>query len=126
MVIHSAFAPDSSPRKGVGIMKIYVGNLPFSVTEDQLRQEFEPYGKVDSASIVKDRYTGQPRGFAFVEMSKRTEAQAAIEALKGKVLDDRTLEVSEARPRSDRAGGSRGYGDGRRGGFGGHGKGRRY
>ncbi len=97
-------------------MKIYVGNLSRDVTEDELRQEFEAFGKVDSITIVRDRYSGQPRGFGFVEMLAKAEGQAAIAGLNGKTLGDRTLNVSEARPRSDTRGSGRGglYGGGGR------------
>jgi len=99
-------------------MKIYVGNLAREVTEAELKQEFAAFGEVTSVSIVKDKYSGQARGFGFVEMASKTEAQAAITGLKGKALKDRTLDVSEARPRSDsRSSGS--YGDRRGGGSGG-------
>jgi hypothetical protein len=83
-------------------MNIYVGNLAPEVTEEELKQEFTAFGKVASISIIKDKYSGQSRGFGFVEMPSMTEGQAAISGLKGKVLKDRTLEVSEARPRSER------------------------
>ncbi len=116
-------------------MKIYVGNLPRELTEDDLRREFEAFGKVDSVAIVKDRYSGQPRGFGFVEMPTKSEAVAALAGLKGKVIQERTLDISEARPRPEGGrgggpprggrGGSRGFGGKGRGGFGG-GKGRRY
>jgi len=86
-------------------MKIYVGNLSRDVTEDELRQEFVAFGKVDSVNIVRDRYSGQPRGFGFVEMPTKAEGQAAIAGLKGKTLGDQTLNVSEARPPSERRGG---------------------
>jgi RNA recognition motif-containing protein len=96
-------------------MNIHVGNLAREVTEDELKQEFAAFGEVTSVSIIKDKYSGQPRGFGFVEMPSKTEGQAAITGLKGKTLKDRTLDVSEARPRSDsRRSGS--YGDRRRGG----------
>ncbi len=105
-------------------MKIYVGNLSFDVTEEDLRQEFASFGEVTSVSIPTDKYSGRPRGFAFVEMPSVSEGQAAIAALNGKTLKDRTLTVNTARPRSDdRGGGS--YGDRRGGGFDG-GRGRRY
>ncbi len=98
-------------------MKIYVGNLSFDVTEEELRGEFASFGKVESLSIPTDRYSGRPRGFAFVEMPSVSEGQAAIAGLNGKTFKDRTLTVNAARPRSDdRGGGS--YG-GRRGGGGG-------
>ena len=105
-------------------MKIYVGNLPRELTEDELRREFEAFGKVESVAIVKDRYSGQPRGFGFVEMPTKSEAVAALAGLKGKVVQERTLDISEARPRPEggRGGqfrGGRGGGGGGRGGFGG-------
>ena len=99
-------------------MNIYVGNLPREVTEEELRQEFTAFGEVASVSIIKDKYSGQSRGFGFVEMPSKSEGQAAITGLKGKTLKDRTLEVSEARPRSDSRG-SESYRGGRGGGFGG-------
>ncbi|HJX69967.1 MAG TPA: RNA-binding protein [Dehalococcoidia bacterium] len=109
-------------------MKIYIGNLPLEVTEEELRQEFAAFGKVESVAIPTDRYSGRPRGFAFVEMPSVSEGQAAITGINGKTLKDRTLTVNAARPRSDDRGG--GYG-GRRsgggfGGGGGGGRGRRY
>jgi len=105
-------------------MKIYVGNLSFEVTEEELRQEFAAFGEVTSADIITDKYSGRPRGFAFVEMASVSEGQAAITGLNGKTLKDRTLVVNAARPRSDdRGGGS--YGGRRGGGFSG-GRQRRY
>lgn len=89
-------------------MNIYVGNLSFDVVDDNLRQTFEPFGQVTSAAIVKDKYSGQSRGFGFVEMPNRTEAQAAIESLNGKDLMGRQLNVNEARPRTNRGGGGPG------------------
>jgi len=97
-------------------MNIYVGNLSLDVTEDELGAEFKAFGGVTSISIIKDKYSGQSRGFGFVEMPVVAEAQAAIAGLKGKTLKDRTLDVNEARPRSDSRGG----------GFSGRGKQRRY
>ena len=97
-------------------MNLYVGNLSREVTDEELRQEFEAFGKVESVNIIKDRYSGQSRGFGFVEMATREEGQAAIDGLKGKSLKGRELDVSEARPRTE----------GRRGGFGGGGRRRRY
>ena len=95
-------------------MKIYVGNLSYDVTEDELRQEFAAFGEVTTVSIPLDRYSRRPRGFGFIEMASKSEAEAAITGLNGKTLKDRTIVVSEARPRSDDRG--RGdYGD-RRGG----------
>jgi len=80
--------------------KIYVGNLPFSATEDEVRELFAEFGAVDSVSLITDRETGRPRGFGFVEMS--SGADEAIEALNGKDLGGRTLNINEARPRVDR------------------------
>jgi len=111
-------------------MNIYVGNLSREVTDEELRQEFAAFGEVTSVNIIKDKYSGQSRGFAFVEMSSKTEAEAAITGLKGKTLKERTLDVNEARPRSDSRGGGRSSYSGRRGGggggFGGGGRQRRY
>jgi len=95
-------------------MKIYVGNLAFDVTEEELREEFASFGKVESVVIPTDRYSGRPRGFAFVEMPSVSEGQAAITALSGKMLKDRTLTVDAARPRTDDRGGR--SSGGRRGG----------
>ena len=109
-------------------MNIYVGNLSREVTEEELREEFMAFGEVKSVSIIKDKYSGQSRGFAFVEMPSKTEGQAAITGLKGKTLKERTLDVSEARPRTDSRGGGS-YGGRRGGGFrggGGRGGQRRY
>ena len=104
-------------------MKIYVGNLSFDVTEEELRTEFVAFGKVESVSIITDKYTGRAKGFAFVEMPSVSEGQAAITGLNGKTLKDRTLTVNAARPRSDDRGGS--YGGRKSGGFDG-GRGRGY
>jgi cold-inducible RNA-binding protein len=97
-------------------MKIYVGNLSYDVTEEELREEFAAFGEVESVAIPTDRYSGRPRGFAFVEMPQVSEGQAAISGLNGKSLKERTLNVSAARPRSDNRGGGS-YGDRRGGGF---------
>lgn len=96
---------------------IYVGNLKFDASEDQVRALFEPYGQVDRVSIVTDRDTGQPRGFAFVEMSDDEAAAKAMEALNGMSLGGRNLTVNEARPKEDRP--RRSGGGGGRGGSGG-------
>jgi RNA recognition motif-containing protein len=88
--------------KGTTGMNIFVGNLPFRATEDELRESFEAYGAVDSARIVMDRETNRSRGFAFVEMPNENEAQEAIRALDGADLGGRNLKVNEARPREDR------------------------
>jgi RNA recognition motif-containing protein len=109
-------------------MNIYVGNLSREVTDEELRKEFEAFGKVESVNIIKDKYSGQSRGFGFVEMPAKAEGQAAISGLKGKVLKGRTIDVSEARPRTEggRGGGGRGgFGGGGRGGGGGFGGGGR-
>ena len=95
---------------------IYVGNLSFDATEDQVRSMFEAYGPVDKVSIVTDRDSGQPRGFAFVEMSDDDSAGKAMEALNGTNLGGRNLTVNEARPKTDRP--RRDGGGGGRGGFG--------
>ena len=94
--------------------RIFIGNLPFSATEDQLRQLFAPHGEVASVSIVKDKFTDRSRGFAFVEMSKADAATAAIAALANHSMDNRPLTINIARERTE--GGSRGgYGGGRSG-----------
>ena len=86
-------------------MRVYVGNLPFSMNEDDLRELFEAHGSVASANIITDRETGRSRGFGFVEISDESEAKRAIEALKDHVSGGRTLVVNEARPRGSRGGG---------------------
>lgn len=88
-------------------MNIYVGNLSREVTEEELREAFKAFGQVTSVSIVKDRYSGQPRGFGFVDMPAKAEAQEAIKGLNGKELKGRTLTVNEARPRSQGGRGGR-------------------
>ncbi len=102
--------------------KLYVGNLSFQTTSDELRDHFAQIGNVESASVVEDRMTGRSRGFGFVEMTTPEEAAAAIEQLNGKDFNGRNLTVNEARPRTDRGSGG-GYG-GNRGGGGGYGRGR--
>jgi cold-inducible RNA-binding protein len=97
---------------------IYVGNLDFKVTEDELRQAFAAYGQVDNVTIRKDRDTGQPRGFGFVEMANDEEAEKAINAVNGTQLGSRTLNVNEARPKASKGG--YGGGGGGRGGYGGN------
>lgn len=97
-------------------MKIYVGNLSYDVTEDEIRQEFTAFGKVESVALITDRYSGRPKGFAFVEMPSVAEGQAAIAALNGKTIRDRALAVNPARPRTDDRGGGGSYGGGRKGG----------
>ena len=88
---------------------IYVGNLSFGATEESVRSMFAAYGIVDRVSIVTDRDTGQPRGFGFVEMSNDDEGDRAIAALNGTQLDGRTLNINEARPKTDRGSGGGGY-----------------
>ena len=88
-------------------MRIYVGNLSYDVTEEELRQEFQAFGEVESVSIITDKYSGRPKGFGFVEMASKSESEAAISGLSGKTLNERTIVVNEARPRTDnRSGGS--------------------
>lgn len=87
-------------------MRIYVGNLSYQATEQELRDSFEPHGEVEETYIVRDRDTGRSRGFAFVEMPTDDEAKAAIESLNGKEVGGRTLTVNEARPRQERSPGS--------------------
>lgn len=97
-------------------MNIYVGNLSYELTEEELQQAFEAFGQVESAKIIKDTYTGRSRGFGFVEMPSKDEGEAAVQNLNGATLKERTLKVSEARPRreGDRRGGRGGGGGGRR------------
>lgn len=103
-------------------MNIYVGNLARETTEEQLRQAFEAFGQVSSVAIIKDKYSGESRGFGFVEMPSAAEAQAAIAGLNGKELGGRALNVNEAKPREDRGGrGGGGRGGSRGGGYGGRG-----
>lgn len=83
-------------------MKIYAGNLSYSVTDDDLRAAFAQFGSVDSADVIMDRATGRSKGFGFVEMSESSEARAAIEGLNGKDLQGRPMNVNEARPRQER------------------------
>ena len=82
-------------------MNIYVGNLSYDVSEESLRQAFESFGQVTSARIIKDKYSGQSRGFGFVEMLEQAQAQAAIKSLNGKELLGKQMSVNEARPRTD-------------------------
>ena len=95
-------------------VNIYVGNMSYSTSEDQLRELFEAYGAVDSVRVISDRDTGRPKGFAFVEMSDAAAAKAAKDALNGKELDGRALTVNEAKPRADRPRGGGGGGGARR------------
>jgi RNA recognition motif-containing protein len=97
-------------------MKLYVGNLSFSTTEEALQAEFAAFGQVEEVAVISDRDTGRPRGFAFVAMSNDNEARAAIEALNGTDLDGRTITVNEAKPKSNVGGGGGGGRGGPRGG----------
>ena len=103
-------------------MNIYVANLPYSTSDDDLREQFEAFGSVESATVIKDRDTGRSRGFGFVEMTDQAEGQAAIDQLNGTDMNGRPLTVNEARPRTERpaGGGGGGYGGGS-GGYGGGG-----
>src|SRR6187551_52961 len=105
--------------------KLYVGNLPYSATEQSLREAFAASGTVDSVSLITDRDTGQSKGFAFVETSSDSEAQTATQEMNGKMLDGRQIKVNEAKPRENRGGGGGNRGGGGFGGGGG-GYGRRY
>src|SRR5262249_28593209 len=106
--------------------KLYVGNLPYTITDSELQQLFEAHGQVRSAQVIMDRDTGRSKGFGFVEMASDAEAQAAIDALNGAQQGDRTLTVNEARPKPGGGGGGGrgGYGGGG-GGYGGGGRGGR-
>ncbi len=88
--------------------KLYVGGLPYSVTEDKLQEIFSAHGSVESARVITDRFTGRSRGFGFVEMSSEEEAQTAIDSLNGSDLEGRSLTVNEARPQENRGGGGGG------------------
>jgi len=97
-------------------MNIYVGNLSREVTEGDLREAFEAFGEVTSAKIIKDKYSGESRGFGFVEMTSKTDGESAITGLQEKELKGRTINVNEARPRPEGRRGGGGRGGGRRGG----------
>jgi RNA recognition motif-containing protein len=108
------------------LKNIFVGNLDFNTSEDELRQMFEAYGQVDRVSIMTDRDTGRSRGFGFVEMGSSEDGEKAIAALNGSQMGGRTLNINEARPKTERTGGGGGGGGGRdRGGYGGGGGGGR-
>ena len=102
--------------------KLFVGNLSFNATQEQLRDLFAPHGTVVEVDVIKDKFSGRPRGFAFVTMETKEAADAAVQAINGKDIDGRALTVNEARPREDRpprsgggGGGGGGYGGGRGG-----------
>jgi RNA recognition motif-containing protein len=94
-------------------MKLYVGNLPYSVTEDELTEMFRTYGKIESVNVITDRATGKAKGFAFVEMATRTEGEQAIAGLNGKSIQNRSIVVNEARPQTKKPGGGGRRGPGR-------------
>ena len=104
-------------------MNIYVGNLSHDVTDEDLRQEFETFGQVESATVIKDKFSGESRGFGFVEMPSKEEAAAAISGLEEHELKGRKINVNEAKPRPAGGRGGGGRGDSRRGGRGGGGGG---
>jgi RNA recognition motif-containing protein len=104
-------------------MNIYVGNLPHATSDTELREAFEEFGTVDSAAIIKDKFTGKSRGFGFVEMPDQGEAESAVSAMNETEFGGRTLTVNEARPRESRPSGGGGGGGGRRSGGGGGGYG---
>jgi len=103
--------------------KLYVGNLSYNTTEEQIRTLFAQAGEVDSVSLITDRETGRAKGFGFVEMNTEEGSREAIKRFNGYTLDDRNLTVNEARPREERSGGGGGYGGNRGGGSGGYGGG---
>ena len=94
--------------------KLYVGNLPYSATEQELSDKFSASGTVESANLITDRDTGRSKGFGFIEMATDAEAQAAIESLNGTDYDGRPMKVNEAKPQEKRSGGGGGYGGGNR------------
>ena len=110
-------------------MKIYAGNMSYETTEEDLKLACEEFGKVESATIVKDKFSGEPKGYGFVKMSSKAAGQVAIDGLNGKELKGRELKVNEARPRTESfrgssggfGGGKGGFGGGKRGGYGGKG-----
>ena len=97
-------------------MNIYVGNLSYEVTEEDLKEAFKVFGEVEIVKVIKDNYTGRSKGFGFVEMSDNAEARSALDALNDKEFKGRTIKVNTARPRTGNRGGRGGFGGGRRGG----------
>jgi RNA recognition motif-containing protein len=97
-------------------MNIYVGNLAYEVTEEDLKEAFEAFGEIETIRVLKDNNTGRSKGFGFVEMSNNTDAQSAIDGLNDQELKGRALKVNTARPRTENRGGRGGFGGGRRGG----------
>src|SRR5919206_4335585 len=120
------FAASFHSRKGERYIsmstKLYVGNLAFQTTDQELQQLFGQAGTVQSVSVIEDRDTGRSKGFAFVEMSTEQEATSAIEQFNGKEVGGRALKVNEAKPRENRGGGGRGFSDNRGGGYSGSGR----
>jgi cold-inducible RNA-binding protein len=110
-------------QKELSVTNIFVGNLSYQTTQDELLTAFSAYGNVERVNIITDRDTGQPRGFAFVEMTEKRDAETAISQLNGTELNGRTLNVNEARPKTNGGGGG-GFGGGRGGSGGGGGRGR--
>jgi RNA recognition motif-containing protein len=100
------------------VKKLYVGNLSFDVTQNQLQDMFAPYGSVQSAQLISDRETGRSKGFGFVEMSSDKEAEAAISGMNGQMIEGRALTVNEAKPKEARPRTGGGYGGGGGGGYG--------
>ena len=100
--------------------KLYVGNLPYSATEEELTTKFAEFGQVESTKIISDRDTGRSKGFGFIEMGSDSEAQAAIDKLNGMDYEGRPMKVNEAKPQEKRSGGGGGGGGGGRGGYGGN------
>ena len=106
-------------------MNIYVGNLVFDVSEEDLKEAFEPFGEITEVRLIMDKFSGKSKGFGFIEMPSKEEAEKAIEEMNGKEFKGRAINVNEAKPKTDRGGrGGRGGGGGR-GGFGGGGRGGR-
>ena len=105
-------------------MNIYVGNLVFDVSEEDLKEAFEPFGEITEVRLIMDKYSGKSKGFAFIEMPSKEEAEKAIEEMNGKEFKGRAMNVNEAKPKTDRGGrgGRGGGGGGGRGGFGGGGR----
>jgi cold-inducible RNA-binding protein len=116
------FIPGTGERYISMSTKLYVGNLAFQTTSQELQELFGQAGTVQSASVVEDRDTGRSRGFGFVEMSSQEEATSAIAQFNGKEVGGRALTVNEAKPRENRGGGGRGFSDNRGGGYGGNGR----
>ena len=110
---------EENPRKRRMTMNIYVGNLSDHATDEAIKQAFESFGQVISARVIKDKYSGQSRGFGFVEMPMQSEAQTAIKSLNGKELLGKQMSVNEARPRADRGGSGGRGGHQKEGGYGG-------